>query len=232
MKVFAISDPHLSFTVNKPMTIFGEHWNNYWDIICEDWKKKVTKDDIVLVAGDISWGNNFEESKADIDALAALPGTIVIGKGNHDYWWSSMAKMKAWLPKNIIPLYNNCLRFNNVLVCGTRLWNVYPNATEEDKRILQKHEIPRLNLSLEAMEKERKEGDKVICMLHFPPFDLSYQENEFTKLFEEHKIDKVVYGHLHGDVCKTFPYKNINGIDYYLTACDQVNHHLVTIYEE
>ena len=143
-----------------------------------------------------------------------------------------MAKMKAWLPKNIIPLYNNCLRFNDVLVCGTRLWNVYPNATEEDKRILQKHEIPRLNLSLEAMEKERKEGDRVICMLHFPPFDLSYQENEFTKLFEEHKIDKVVYGHLHGDVCKTFPYKNINGIDYYLTACDQVDHHLVTIYEE
>ena len=234
MKVFAISDPHLSFTVNKPMVIFGEHWNNYWEIICNDWKSKVSDEDVVLVAGDISWGINFDEAKADIDAIAALPGKIVFGKGNHDYWWpSSISKLNDWLPKNISVLYKNCLRFNDVLICGTRLWNFGLNATGEDKRILETHEMPRLEKSLQEMESMRKDGDRVICMTHFPPFDIYGNDSQFTKIFEDHKINKVVYGHLHGDVYKVAqPYRVKNGIEYYLTACDQVNHHLVTIYED
>ena len=63
MNVYAISDPHLSTVVNKPMTIFGEHWNNYWEIITEDWKSKVKDDDVVIVSGDISWGLNLDEAK-------------------------------------------------------------------------------------------------------------------------------------------------------------------------
>ncbi len=230
MNVYAISDPHLSTVVNKPMTIFGEHWNNYWEIITEDWKSKVKDDDVVIVSGDISWGLNLDEAKPDIDLIAALPGKIVIGKGNHDYWWPSMTKLKAWLPSNMYPMMNNCLRFENVLICGSRLWTIGPSATAEDKRILETHEIPRLTMSLEEMKKERKEGDVVIVMTHFPPFDLQMQDMRFTKIFEENKIDKVVYGHLHGDICKIKEtHQIINGIDYYLTACDQVNHHLVKI---
>ncbi len=80
------------------------------------------------------------------------------------------------------------------------------------------------------MKAQRREGDIVIAMTHFPPFDLQRNQSQFTKLFEEYKVDKVVYGHLHGDI---FIPKDthcvINGIDYYLTACDQVNHHLVKI---
>lgn len=229
MKVFAISDLHLSKTVNKPMYIFGDSWSNYWDIIREDWKSKVSEEDVVLVAGDISWGINFEEAKADFDEIAQLPGKIVIGKGNHDYWWSSMAKLKAWLPNNVFAIYNNCLRFENVLVCGSRLWTISPNNSEQDNKILMEHEMRRLKNSLEEMEKQRKEGDEVICMVHFPPFDFTYKENDFTKLFHEHNIKKVVYGHLHGDVCRAETYRKINGIEYYLTACDQVENKLVQI---
>ena len=230
MNVYAISDPHLSTVVNEPMTIFGEHWNNYWDIITEDWKSKVKDDDIVIVAGDISWGINLEEAKPDIDLIAALPGKIVIGKGNHDYWWPSMTKLRNFLPSNMYPQFSNCLRFDNILICGSRLWNIGPNATSEDKKILEKHEIPRLKMSLDLMQQERKEGDIVIVMNHFPPFDLQRNESYFTKLYEEYKIDKVVYGHLHGDIfIPKDIHTNINGIDYYLTACDQVNHKLVKI---
>ena len=230
MNVYAISDPHLSTVVNKPMTIFGEHWNNYWDIITKDWKEKVKDEDIVIVSGDISWGISLEEAKPDIDLIAALPGKIVIGKGNHDYWWPSLNKLKTFLPSNMYPQFSNCLRFDNILICGSRLWNIGPNATAEDKRILEKHEIPRLLKSLDEMQKERKEGDIVIAMTHFPPFDLQRNESIFTKIFEEYKVDKVVYGHLHGDIYKPKdPHCVINGIDYYLTACDQVNHKLVKI---
>ncbi len=230
MNVYAISDPHLSTVVNKPMTIFGEHWNNYWDIITEDWNSKVKDDDVVIISGDISWGISLEEAKPDIDKIAALPGKIVIGKGNHDYWWPSLTKLQNWLPKNMYAQYNNCLRFENVLICGSRLWTIGPSATTEDKRILEKHEIPRLEKSLKEMQEERKEGDIVIAMTHFPPFDINQQDMRFTKIFEENKIDKVVYGHLHGDI--HIPKEThivINGIDYYLTACDQVKHHLVKI---
>ena len=55
MKVFCISDLHLSLTCNKPMNIFGPVWSGYWEKICADWQKKVTNDDIVLISGDISW---------------------------------------------------------------------------------------------------------------------------------------------------------------------------------
>lgn len=231
MNVYAISDPHLSTVVNKPMTIFGEHWNNYWEIITEDWKSKVKDDDIVLISGDISWGLTLEQAKPDIDLIAALPGKIVIGKGNHDYWWpKSVTKLKKWLPSNIYPMINNCLRFDNILICGSRLWAFGPSATTEDKRILETHEIPRLNKSLEEMNAMRKNGDIVIAMTHFPPFDMQMQESRFTKIFEENKIDIVVYGHLHGDICEVKQtHQIINDIDYYLTACDQVKHHLVKI---
>lgn len=229
MKIYAISDLHLSKVCNKPMYIFGDTWSNYWDLIRQDWANKVTDEDVVLIAGDISWGINLEEAKPDFDEIKELKGKIVIGKGNHDYWWPSMAKLKAWLPENIYPLYNNCLRFNNVLICGSRLWTVSNNLSKEDEKILYGHEMTRLKISLDEMEKMRKEGDVVICMTHFPPFDATYKENDFTKLFKEHNIDKVVYGHLHGDVCRASTYRKIDGIEYYLTACDQLNNVLARI---
>ena len=53
MKVFAISDLHLSSAVNKPMDIFGPGWDNYFEKITADWTAKVQNDDIVLIGGDI-----------------------------------------------------------------------------------------------------------------------------------------------------------------------------------
>ena len=29
MKIYAISDLHLSFGTDKPMNVFGDKWNNY-----------------------------------------------------------------------------------------------------------------------------------------------------------------------------------------------------------
>ena len=55
MKIFAISDLHLSNSCDKPMDIFGGNWEGYTDKIIENWKAKVSDDDIVLIAGDISW---------------------------------------------------------------------------------------------------------------------------------------------------------------------------------
>ena len=62
MKIYAISDLHLSNSCDKPMDVFGGHWENYVSKIQENWKAKVGEDDLVLIAGDISWAMKLEEA--------------------------------------------------------------------------------------------------------------------------------------------------------------------------
>ena len=66
VKIFAISDLHLSLMVEKPMDVFGGEWENYTEKIKENWQKTVSPEDIVLIAGDISWAMRFEEAKEDL----------------------------------------------------------------------------------------------------------------------------------------------------------------------
>ena len=77
----------------------------------------------------------------------------------------------------------------------------------------------------------RAEGDELIVMIHFPPFNVKRDNSLFTDLFEQYKVDKVVYGHLHGKDCKADLFVMKNGIEYYLTSCDQVKNKLTVIYE-
>ena len=55
MKVFAISDLHLSTAVHKPMDVFGADWDNYFEKITTDWKEKVTDEDVETQAGVIQY---------------------------------------------------------------------------------------------------------------------------------------------------------------------------------
>ena len=45
MKVFAISDLHLSFSCDKPMNVFGGAWENYLQEIEQSWNELVSDDD-------------------------------------------------------------------------------------------------------------------------------------------------------------------------------------------
>ena len=137
MKIFAIGDLHLSTVVDKPMDIFGPGWDNHFDRIKEDWLKKVSADDLVLVPGDISWGMYPSEAKPDIDVVSSLPGKIIFTRGNHDYWWKSITAVRQLLDKDRYALQNDAIRFDGVVICGTRGWTVpeveghYKNAEDE-----------------------------------------------------------------------------------------------------
>ncbi|MBO4695159.1 MAG: metallophosphoesterase [Clostridia bacterium] len=230
MKVFVISDLHLSTTTNKPMEVFGDEWIGYVETIKKDWLEKVQKDDLVLLSGDISWGMTIDEAKEDYALLDTLPGIKVVGKGNHDFYWSSLNKMNKAFP-NFNFLYNNAFRFGNVVICGTRGWLI-PDETkedyEQDKKIYD-HELLRFKFSLEEMKKLRQEGDTVICMFHFPPFDATYTDTEFTQLVKENNMDIVVYGHLHGKNARVSPIVTKDDIPYYLTSADLVNFKLTQL---
>ena len=111
MKIFAISDLHLSFSSDKPMDIFGTMWENHFEQIVEDWQNKVSDDDIVLLAGDLSWAMTFENALVDVNEIEKLKGKKVIIRGNHDYWWDTVSKMNRFFDENqlkdLLFLHNN-----------------------------------------------------------------------------------------------------------------------------
>jgi len=231
MKIFAISDLHLSTNSDKPMDIFGGAWGNYVQEIGQNWHECVDHGDLVLIAGDISWAMTFEQAKADLEYLAALPGKKVILRGNHDYWWKSISYLRTNFPEGIYAVQNDCLRFDNFLIFGSRGW-VSPEGKQapEDEKIYNR-EIERMKLSAAAMKKMRREGDRVIAMTHYPPFNSRREGSPFTDIFEEADCESVVFGHLHGRGVRMNKFMELGGVKYYLTSCDQIANYPVLVAE-
>lgn len=230
MRVFAISDLHLSVNNPKPMDIFGEQWEGYVEKIFTDWKNKVEEDDIVLLSGDFSWAMKLEDTKKDFELFNNLPGKKIIIRGNHDYWWKSISGVRDFIPKDFYAVQNDAIKLGNYIICGTRGWTVPEKGakqTPEDEKILNR-EIIRLELTLQSAVKMKINEEKIICMMHYPPCDFYRNDSEFTRLLEKYNVDCVVYGHLHGyKKCMTMFIKN--NIPYYLTSCDMVGNNLVEI---
>ena len=232
MKVFAISDLHLSINNPKPMDIFGPVWEGYLDKIFAQWKEIVSDEDIVILAGDLSWAMKLEEVVPDLNLLKDLPGKKVIIRGNHDYWWKSISSLRALLPENFYAIQNDAIRFEGLVLCGTRGWKgVEKNVvlSPEDQKIFDR-EVLRLDMTLANANKLKQEGDKLICIMHYPPVSFTREDSAFSMLIEKYNVDYVVYGHLHG-------YKNVatrfvkNDIPYFLTSCDEVDNNIIQICE-
>jgi predicted phosphohydrolase len=200
MRVFAIADPHLSRAAPKPMTIFGEGWVGHPERFFEGWCSVVGDTDLVLVPGDVSWAMTLDGALPDLQDIAALPGRKVLLRGNHDYWWPSLAKLRAALPEGMFAVQNDALRLGRVVVAGTRGW-VCPGSGDfsaEDEKIYQR-ELGRLQLSLTAASKLRQAGDHLVGMLHYPPTNARFEPSGFTESLARAGADVVVFGHLHGE---------------------------------
>ncbi|MBQ6922265.1 MAG: metallophosphoesterase [Clostridia bacterium] len=230
MKIYAISDLHISANGEKPMEIFGGNWVGYLDRIKEDWNGKVNDDDVVLIAGDISWAMKAEEVSPDLAFFDGLKGKKVVIKGNHDYWWTGIGKVRGLMPENCFALQNDSIKFGKVVICGSRGWAVpdSPDFKESDRKIYLR-EAERFRLSLASAKKSVEDGDKLIVMIHYPPFTSKKEDTLFTELFEEYKADAVVFGHLHGKFVRYDKITVKNGVKYYLTSCDQTDNKLTEI---
>ena len=68
MAIYAISDLHLSKSVNKPMDVFGPLWHDYENRILQGFEK-LTEDDITIIPGDISWAMSLSESLLDFKSI-------------------------------------------------------------------------------------------------------------------------------------------------------------------
>lgn len=205
------------------MDVFGSGWEGHFEKIKNDWQNKVAEDDIVLLCGDTSWGTKLEEGVFDLNSLKGLKGRKVFVKGNHDYWWNGISKLRDAAPDDTFYfLQNDCVKFGNIIICGSRGWSCPGSAdyTEHDEKLYLR-EAERFKLCFKEVERVREEGDILIVMMHYPPMGLKLQDTLFTKLFEENGADKVVFGHIHGQ--SFFPFRTVKGgIEYVLTSCDKV----------
>lgn len=230
MKIFAIADLHLSNDESKPMSIFGPQWEDHFSRICADWKSKVSDEDIVLLPGDLSWEMKLENALSDIRRVGQLPGRKVLIRGNHDYWWSSISRVREVLPEGMYAIQNDALTIDGVTFCGTRGWILPGEDTDEDDDRIRMRELGRLRLSMDSALRVCG-GGPVICMLHYPPLLEAMRDTEVTALIEDSPIREVVYGHLHGNALKG-AFRGIhNGVHYHQVSCDGIGFKLEQIME-
>ena len=239
MSIFAIADLHLGLSVDKPMDVFGPAWNDHVERLEKNWREKITSSDTVLIPGDISWGISMEEALADLKFIDELPGTKILSKGNHDYWWGTTKKVEDFMAANGLTtlkiLKNKGFVVENTLIAGTRGWILpeNPESKKDDEKIYLR-EVGRLERSLidsirafEAGEAEGEEEEKPdvssvrkIAMLHYPPIYETGRENGFTKVLEQYGFGLCLYGHLHGRAHQSAFNGEKNGVEYRLIAAD------------
>ena len=225
--IHAISDLHLSLSADKPMHIFGSRWQNHADKLKARWSALVSPEDTVIVPGDISWALSLPDAEADFRFIESLPGKKLIGKGNHDFWWTSAAKMHrtldSWGVTSVRFLHNNAYRIDDKVICGSRGWFIeekQQNTVEPvDYEKLVNRECTRIDLSLTEGAKLADDGAETLLFLHFPPVYGDFVCDPILDVLVKHGVKRCFFGHIHGNY--TCPAKTEHrGIEFSMISAD------------
>jgi len=232
MRIFALSDPHLGFAVNKPMDVFGDRWKNHPEKIRRLWLESVSNEDVVLVPGDISWGVNFAEASPDLNFLDALPGRKYICRGNHDYWWTSLKQVSDFTGASITVLQRSAVQCSGFVLAASKgwstpLWDGYKPS--EDQKYYQR-ELDRMQIALKQAETLRESGQALVYMMHYPPV-VDGKPSQFAEYLADFGVSVCVYGHLHG----SWP-EGVNmsyrGVEFRIASADYLNFNPLDITDE
>jgi L-rhamnose isomerase len=196
MPIFTLADPHLSFGCDKPMDIF-QGWADAPARLEAAWRGAVGESDTVVLPGDISWGMDLTQALPDFQFLHSLPGTKILAKGNHDYWFSTRGKVEDfWAAHGLHSLrllHNNAFLVEGAALCGSRGW-FFDCEAAEDQKVLAR-ECTRLRLSI---REAKKQSGQVIVFLHYPPIANGRRCEPLCEILREEGIRRCYYGHLHG----------------------------------
>ena len=218
MALYVIGDLHLSLTGEKPMDVFGEKWANHVERTREAFSQ-LHDDDVTILAGDSSWGMSLDGAREDFAFIDALPGKKILLKGNHDYWWTTAAKMKKFFADNgfhtLEILHNNCFFYGDYALCGTRGWFYEEDAEGTHTGKMLAREALRLEASFKAAE-----GRPILCFLHYPPIYQGYQCPELLTIIDRWHAERCYYGHLHGVTHKRAFEGKRSFTDYSLISAD------------
>ena len=230
MSVYTIADLHLSTyeKTNKSMEVFGKRWDGYMTRIEGNWRHLVTDADTVIIPGDVSWALSLEEAESDLKLLDSLPGTKILGKGNHDFWWATMRKHEIFFEKvgisSIKFLFNNAHDVGDMIIAGTRGWYLEEDARNApdnaDFEKLIARERLRLKTSLDAAVKLKGETDKpIVAFMHFPPYYNEKESEGLCDLLIEYGVRDVYYGHIHGNYTLP-PTTTYRGLNFHIISAD------------
>lgn len=220
MSIYVIGDLHLSLGCDKPMDIF-RGWDNYVERLTENWNRLVSDEDTVIVPGDISWAMSLSETQKDFEYLNnTLNGEKIILKGNHDYWWSTISKMNAFLSENgfnrIKILNNNAFLREGICIVGTRGW-INDDGSPCDAKVLNR-EAGRLRMSI---QEGLKLGGELTAFLHYPPIYNGERNEYLLSIIREYGIKRCYYGHIHGAVGHKYAFQGVeNGTEYRMVSAD------------
>lgn len=218
MSIYGISDLHLCLDMpDKDMAIFGDNWKGYVEKIKKNWEETIKPEDVVIVAGDVSWQLKYNKDSKDLQFLKDLPGTKILVRGNHDYWWRREAtnKIQRDLPENIYLLMGRSVCINNIWFCGTRGWRVEKGSDAESSQKIFDRELKYFQRALEMAPYDAYK----VAILHYPPFNDDMKHNVFAKCAKEYGVNMLVYGHIHGG---EYLEGNINGVEYRFISCDGI----------
>ena len=221
MKVFAISDLHLSGACAKPMDVFGPEWTGHPAKLERAWRRVVREGDLMLLPGDLSWAMRLEEALIDLRLIGSLPGTKFFIRGNHDYWFSSPGKVRAALGPGVRLVRFDAHVEGGVAVCGVR-GCAWPGQSEYDPEVDRKYwerALARLRLSLEALA--ALEWDVAVAMFHYPPLDAE-RTGEMCDRVREAGVGHVVYGHLLGEALAAAFEGERDGVLYRCVSADHL----------
>jgi predicted phosphohydrolase len=236
MSLFVIADLHLSSDGSKSMEVFGPRWRDYMKKIEKNWRAVVTSEDTVIIPGDVSWGLKPEDAVDDLLFLESLPGQKLIGKGNHDFWWTTATKMNTFFADNnfstIEILYNNAFVIDDMIIAGTRGWFIdekqQNTVGEVDYDKIINREVGRLRLSLEAARRIQADEwtangceREIVPFLHFPPVFGDFRCREFMDVLAEYGVRRCYYGHIHSELPEGAP-AVVDSIHYILCAADHL----------
>ena len=221
MAIFAIGDLHFPGGQDKPMNVFGSLWKDHVSQIVTHWRQIVAPEDLVLIPGDISWAMHFDQAKDDLSLIAGLPGEKILLRGNHDYWWSSIGKIRQWLPDGMYALQNDAIRWHDTMICGSRGW-IFPTEqnplSEQDQKIYNR-ELIRLELSLAQASKQNL---PLLVMLHYPPLLKDFLSTGFTEILETYDVSLCCFGHLHDSGIYSAFQGSHNNVAYHLVSSDAI----------
>jgi predicted phosphohydrolase len=202
------------------MDIFSG-WDNYMERLEKNWRALVSEEDTVVIPGDVSWAMSLENCYKDFEFLQNLPGKKILMKGNHDYWWTTKAKMDRYLAENgfdkLQILSNNCFEYENIVICGTRGW-ILEQGQQQDQKIIAR-EAGRLTMSLQDAEK-RFPGKEKLVFLHYPPVYGTETNDSILQVLKDFGIKRCWYGHIHSGGCRFALNGEYDGVQYRLISAD------------
>jgi predicted phosphohydrolase len=223
-RFWAIADTHLSFGKPKDMSHFGEKWAGHPDSFATAWKAQVAPNDVVLIAGDVSWAQTATKVLPDLAWLGTLPGGKVLLRGNHDHWWKDVHQVRKIVePLGFYALEGDSLTLDGVIVCGAmgHIAPEDPYYVEDSKKDRFNRELKRLEQALQHAAEHRERDQPVLLMMHYPPFTSEGKPTAYVEIINRYRPNVCIYGHLHRHTEWQVAHDEvIDGVAYRLVAAD------------